>query len=148
MLISGEPGKQQVLNPVLEQLGVQLMNGQLVQPGFDETPDKIISGYRAASLAAVAEHPAARASGKDAVSVHQTSAMGPSGMAAIAIKNDPANDSASVLMPGAARPCIQRQPGVQRPAPRSDHTWRHLAQERPRNWLIQPSPPSTAVKGT
>lgn len=101
MLISGEPGKQQVLNPVLEQLGVQLMNGQLVQPGFDETPDKIISGYRVASLAAVAEHPAARAPGKDAVSVHQTTAMGPSGMAAMAIKNDPANDSASVLMPGA-----------------------------------------------
>ncbi|NML21673.1 ABC transporter permease subunit [Pseudoflavitalea sp. G-6-1-2] len=41
MLITGEPGKQYVLNPVLKQLGVQMMNGQLVQPTWDETPDKI-----------------------------------------------------------------------------------------------------------
>lgn len=41
MLITGEPGKQYVLNPVLKQLGVQMMSGQLVQPTWDETPDKI-----------------------------------------------------------------------------------------------------------
>jgi ABC-2 type transport system permease protein len=41
IFILGEPGKQQVLNPVLQQLGVQLMPGQLVQPTFHETPDKI-----------------------------------------------------------------------------------------------------------
>ncbi|MBO9632983.1 MAG: Gldg family protein [Chitinophagaceae bacterium] len=44
MLILGEPGKQYVLNPVLSQIGVQLRNGQLVQPGTDETPD-IVSSY-------------------------------------------------------------------------------------------------------
>jgi ABC-2 type transport system permease protein len=41
MFLTGEPGKQYVLNPFLQQLGVQLMNGQLVQPTFDETPDKV-----------------------------------------------------------------------------------------------------------
>ncbi|RZS67144.1 Gldg family protein [Pseudobacter ginsenosidimutans] len=41
MFFMGKPGKQYVLNPVLQQLGVQLMNGQLVQPSFDETPDKV-----------------------------------------------------------------------------------------------------------
>lgn len=42
LFISGEPGKQYVLNPFLKQLGVQLMNGQLVAPTYDETPDKIV----------------------------------------------------------------------------------------------------------
>ncbi|MBZ4189383.1 ABC transporter permease subunit [Niabella beijingensis] len=41
MLVLGEPGKQYVLNPLLKELGVQLMPGQLVQPGPDETPDKV-----------------------------------------------------------------------------------------------------------
>lgn len=41
MLILGEPGKQFVLNPLLRQLGVQLMNGQIAQPSKDETPDKV-----------------------------------------------------------------------------------------------------------
>jgi len=41
MLILGEPGKQGVLNPVLGQMGVQLMYGQLVQPSYHETPDKV-----------------------------------------------------------------------------------------------------------
>ncbi len=31
LLIAGEPGKQEVLNPLLKNLGVQLMDGQLVQ---------------------------------------------------------------------------------------------------------------------
>jgi ABC-2 type transport system permease protein len=42
MLILGEPGKQQVLNPLLRQLGVQLMPGQLVEPSANETPDKVV----------------------------------------------------------------------------------------------------------
>jgi ABC-2 type transport system permease protein len=42
LFILGEPGKQYVLNPVLRQLGVGFTNGQLVQPGDGETPDKII----------------------------------------------------------------------------------------------------------
>lgn len=41
MLIMGEPGKQYVMNPLLQQMGVQLKNGQLVQPGDNETPDKV-----------------------------------------------------------------------------------------------------------
>ncbi|MBO9634342.1 MAG: Gldg family protein [Chitinophagaceae bacterium] len=41
MIITGEPGKQQILNPLLQQLGVEMMNGQLVQPSKDETPEKI-----------------------------------------------------------------------------------------------------------
>jgi ABC-2 type transport system permease protein len=41
MIIFGEPGKQAVLNPVLDQMGVRLMNGQLVQPSYHETPDKV-----------------------------------------------------------------------------------------------------------
>ena len=48
MLIAGEPGKQQVLNPFLAQWGIQLMNGQLVQPSADETPDKIVAYVKAA----------------------------------------------------------------------------------------------------
>ena len=42
LLIFGEPGKQYVLNPLLRHVGVQLVNGQLVQTREDETPDKII----------------------------------------------------------------------------------------------------------
>ncbi|MBO9633956.1 MAG: Gldg family protein, partial [Chitinophagaceae bacterium] len=42
MMILGKPGKQSVLNPLLQQLGVQLMPGQLVQPSYDETPEKVI----------------------------------------------------------------------------------------------------------
>lgn len=41
MLVLGEPGKQYVLNPLLSKIGVQLSNGQLVQPNVNETPDKI-----------------------------------------------------------------------------------------------------------
>lgn len=41
MLIMGEPRKQYVVNPLLSQLGVQLMPGQLVQPSRNETPDQV-----------------------------------------------------------------------------------------------------------
>lgn len=41
MIIYGEPGKQYVLNSLLKPMGVQLMNGQLVQNDPNETPDKI-----------------------------------------------------------------------------------------------------------
>ena len=41
IFILGEPGKQHLLNPFLQQLGVQLSNGQLVEPTYDETPDKV-----------------------------------------------------------------------------------------------------------
>lgn len=45
MLVTGEPGKQYVLNPLLSQTGVQFSNGQLVEPSKDETPDKINNYY-------------------------------------------------------------------------------------------------------
>ncbi len=45
MLVTGEPGKQYVLNPLLSQTGVQFSNGQLVEPSRDETPDKITNYY-------------------------------------------------------------------------------------------------------
>lgn len=45
LLINGEPGKQQVLNPLLAQLGVRLLDGQLAQPSYDETPEKITPRY-------------------------------------------------------------------------------------------------------
>lgn len=45
MFVTGEPGKQHVLNPLLGQIGVQLSNGQLVQPHKNETPEKITNYY-------------------------------------------------------------------------------------------------------
>jgi ABC-2 type transport system permease protein len=41
MLILGEPGKQYILNPLLEQLGVQLMEGTLVETSKDEMPHMV-----------------------------------------------------------------------------------------------------------
>lgn len=42
LFILGEPGKQYVLNPVLQHAGVHFTDGQLVQPSDGETPDKVI----------------------------------------------------------------------------------------------------------
>jgi ABC-2 type transport system permease protein len=41
IFIAGKPGKQNILNLLLQQLGVQLMPGQLVESTYDETPDKV-----------------------------------------------------------------------------------------------------------
>ncbi|QEC44453.1 Gldg family protein [Pseudobacter ginsenosidimutans] len=41
LMVSSEPGKQYVVNPLLSHLGVQLMHGQILQPTPDETPDKV-----------------------------------------------------------------------------------------------------------
>jgi ABC-2 type transport system permease protein len=41
LLLLGEPGKQHVVNPLLEQLGVQLMNGTLIAPSKDEMPHMV-----------------------------------------------------------------------------------------------------------
>jgi len=38
MLILGEPGKQEMLNPLLQRLGVQLMDGTMIQPSKEEMP--------------------------------------------------------------------------------------------------------------
>jgi ABC-2 type transport system permease protein len=41
LLIAGEPGKQSLLNPLLEKIGVQLLDGVLVQPSKELAPDLI-----------------------------------------------------------------------------------------------------------
>ncbi len=42
LLIAGEPGKQSVLNPLLQTLGVQMMDGMIVQQSTDYAPDLAI----------------------------------------------------------------------------------------------------------
>lgn len=39
LLLAGEPGKQEVLNPLLKSLGVRLIDGIIAQPSKDLTPD-------------------------------------------------------------------------------------------------------------
>lgn len=56
MLILGEPGKQQVLNPLLQQLGVQLMDGILIEPSKDEMPHMVMP-YVTAAGSNLAEEP-------------------------------------------------------------------------------------------
>jgi len=41
LLLAGEPGKQALLNPILQPLGVQLMDGMLVQKNKDFSPELI-----------------------------------------------------------------------------------------------------------
>lgn len=42
LLIAGEPGRQQMLNPLLKTLGVQLMNGMLIQQSRDFAPTLVL----------------------------------------------------------------------------------------------------------
>jgi len=42
LLIAGEPGRQQLLNPLLKILGVQLMNGMLEQQSEDHAPTLVL----------------------------------------------------------------------------------------------------------
>jgi ABC-2 type transport system permease protein len=42
LLIAGEPGKQALLNPLLQPLGVQMMDGVLVQQSEDFAPDLVL----------------------------------------------------------------------------------------------------------
>ena len=44
MLIAGEPGRQQQLNPLLRLLDVQMKDGMLVRPSKDDAPDLIYGG--------------------------------------------------------------------------------------------------------
>ncbi len=41
MLILGEPGKQSIVNPLLQPLGIQLMCGTLIEPSKDEMPHMV-----------------------------------------------------------------------------------------------------------
>ena len=56
IIFMGEPGKQYVLNPLLKPLGVEMLDGNLVEPTFHEMPDKVNPYYTVAS-ADLAEEP-------------------------------------------------------------------------------------------
>lgn len=56
MLILGEPGKTQLLNPLLQQLGVQLMEGTLIQPSKDEMPHMVTPYLTPAAFNLSEEH--------------------------------------------------------------------------------------------
>lgn len=43
LLIAGEPGKQDVLNPIISQFGVQLSSGTLVQPDLNHAPNLLLA---------------------------------------------------------------------------------------------------------
>ncbi|QEC42970.1 ABC transporter permease subunit [Pseudobacter ginsenosidimutans] len=43
LLITGEPGKQSVLNPLIQPMGATMMPGALVQVSQHETPDKVVA---------------------------------------------------------------------------------------------------------
>ncbi|WP_164735318.1 Gldg family protein [Pseudoflavitalea rhizosphaerae] len=49
IIFMGEPGKQNVLNPLLKPLGVEMMDGILVEPTYHEMPDKVNPYYTVAS---------------------------------------------------------------------------------------------------
>jgi len=49
LLIAGEPGKQAVLNPLLKGLGVQLMDGTIVQRSRDYSPNLVLPYLTSAS---------------------------------------------------------------------------------------------------
>lgn len=49
IIVMGEPGKQPVLNPLLEKLGVEMLDGNLVQPSFHEMPHMVNPYYTEAS---------------------------------------------------------------------------------------------------
>jgi len=50
LLIAGEPGRQQMLNPLLKTLGVQLMNGMLEQESEDHAPTLVLPGLTKAAI--------------------------------------------------------------------------------------------------
>lgn len=52
LLVAGEPGKQEILNPFLRQLGIQLMDGTLVQTSKDLQPE-LVTPYLTANAASL-----------------------------------------------------------------------------------------------
>lgn len=58
MLILGEPGKQHILNPLLQETGVQYINGKLAQPGYNNAPDMVMPYMTATGLSMANEEPA------------------------------------------------------------------------------------------
>ncbi|SKD09752.1 ABC-2 type transport system permease protein [Chitinophaga ginsengisegetis] len=58
MLIMGEPGKQHILNPLLQKTGFQYVNGKLAQPGYNNAPDMVMPYMTATGLSMAKENPA------------------------------------------------------------------------------------------
>jgi len=50
LFITGEPGKQAVLNPLLKPLGVRLMDGIIVQQSKDFSPDLVLNGITGTAM--------------------------------------------------------------------------------------------------
>jgi ABC-2 type transport system permease protein len=50
LLIAGEPGRQQILNPLLQTLGVQMMNGMLEQASEDYAPTLVLPNLTKAAI--------------------------------------------------------------------------------------------------
>jgi ABC-2 type transport system permease protein len=80
LLIAGEPGRQQLLNPLLKTLGVQLMNGMLKQESEDHAPTLVLPDLtkNAISLSPILGKPSIDTlpismNGVSALSYHDTS---------------------------------------------------------------------------
>jgi ABC-2 type transport system permease protein len=73
LLITGEPGKQAMLNPLLQKLGVQLMEGAIVQKSKEFSPDLVLPNLTA--TAADLSKPVMK-SFKDSVNVSMPGATG------------------------------------------------------------------------
>ncbi len=80
LLIAGEPGRQQLLNPLLKTLGVQLMNGMLEQESEDHAPTLVLPNLTktAISLSPILGKPSidtlpVSMNGVSALSYHDTS---------------------------------------------------------------------------
>jgi ABC-2 type transport system permease protein len=80
LLIAGEPGRQQLLNPLLKTLGVQLMNGMLEQESEDHAPPLVLPYLtkNAISLSKLLDRPSidtlpVSMNGVSALSYHDTS---------------------------------------------------------------------------
>ena len=77
LLIAGEPGRQSLLNPLLEKLGVQFTDGILMQESSDFSPD-LVMGYFTAAAASSGNNyrllwaDSARVSVPGAVGIHYT----------------------------------------------------------------------------
>lgn len=58
MLICGEPGKQHILNPLIQKTGFHLLAGKLAQPSQNDAPDLIKPYITMAGLEMIKEEPA------------------------------------------------------------------------------------------
>jgi ABC-2 type transport system permease protein len=59
LFIAGEPGRQQITNPLLKNLGVQLMNGMLKEESEDHAPTLVLTNFtkNAISLSKILDKP-------------------------------------------------------------------------------------------